>query len=259
MNLTAEDLARGFGDSGLESGDVVLVHSSLSSLGWVEGGADAVIDALLYVVGPRGTVVFPTLTGSPQDSADNPPIFHAASTICWTGTIPETARKREDFMRSLHPTHSVIASGEMARWITSGHELVRTPCGYGSPYDKLADVGGKILIIGATQSVNTSFHMAEEMAGVPYVLQNEPINVQIHDREDGEIHMQGIYLHRWGAERDYDSLEGAMIDIGICRIGHTGEAEVRLMDANFQRMFLVRRLIEDPLATLALSERSKWL
>ena len=63
-----EDIVRGLGELGLRPGDVVLVHSSLSSFGYVEGGADAVIDALLDAVGPEGTVMVPTLTGSPEDS-----------------------------------------------------------------------------------------------------------------------------------------------------------------------------------------------
>jgi len=87
----------------------VLVHSSLSSLGCVEGGADAVIDALLDVLGPGGTLVVPTLTGTESLSAENPPRYDPDATPCWTGRVPETLRRRPGAMRSLHPTHSVAA------------------------------------------------------------------------------------------------------------------------------------------------------
>lgn len=259
MTLTAKDLVTSFRDAGIESGDHILVHSSLSSLGWVEGGADAVVDALIWAVGGEGTVLFPALTGCPDDSREKPPVFDARYTRCWTGRIPETARQRRNALRSLHPTHSVVAFGKLARWFTTGHEYVRTPCGPGSPYDKLADIGGRIVLIGVGQAVNTSFHHAEELAGVPYVTLDEPADITFTDMEGGTVEMRGTLLHRWGPKRDYKALEPSMIDLGICRIRQVGETEIRINDAMFQRMFLVRRLLDDPLATLALSERENWI
>lgn len=256
--MTAAELIDQLTEAGIERGDCILVHSSLSSLGWVDGGAEAVVEALLSAVGPDGTVLFPTLTGSREDSAANPPSFDVKSTKCWTGAIPEAARHHPDAIRSLHPTHSVAAIGSLAAWFASGHELVRTPCGFGSPYDKLADVGGKIVLIGVTQSSNTSFHMAEELAGVPYALQDAPIDVSMTDANGAQVEMNGTRLHAWGAARDYDALEPKMIDLGICQIRTVGSAEVRVIDAMLQRLFLVRMLLDDPLAVLTSIERLKW-
>ena len=254
--MTAAELKRELAEAGIERGDSILVHSSLSSLGWVEGGADAVVQALIDTVTWRGTVLFPTLTGGPDDSPTKPPAFDARQTSCWTGTVPEAARLRPDALRSLHPTHSVAAIGEHARWFASGHELVRTPCGFGSPYDKLADIGGKIVLLGVGQSVNTSFHMAEEIAGVPYVVQDQPLNVVLTDMRGEPVEMRGTRLHLWGAKRDYESLEMQMIDLGICHVRRVGNAEVRVVDAILQRMFLVRKLLDDPRAVLDL-ERAR--
>jgi len=256
--LTTEQLTEEFNDAGIERGDSILVHSSLSSLGWVDGGADAVVDALIEAVGDEGTVLFPTLTGSPDNSREHPPIFDARSTRCWTGAIPEAARQRPDAPRSLHPTHSASAIGKLARWFTTGHELVHTPCGFGSPYDKLADIGGKIVLIGVTQSSNTSFHSAEEIAGVPYVLRPEPLDVTLTDADGNSIEMRETCIHLWGAKRDYNIFEDPMIDLGICQVSRVGNAEVRIIDAMLQRMFLLRKLLEDPLATLDITERRKW-
>lgn len=258
VGLEAAELARAFVESGIERGDSLLVHSSLSSLGWVEGGAEAVVEALIAAVGPDGTVLFPTLTGSPNDSPARPPVFDARSTPCWTGAIPEAARKRPDAVRSLHPTHSVAAIGKLARWFASGHQFVRTPCGSGSPYDKLADIGGRIVLLGVTQSVNTSFHLAEEIADAPYVVDDEPIDMELIGMRGEQIVMRDTLLHRHGVSRDYDSLEPEMIRLGICHVARVGAAEVRIVDAMLQRMFLVRRLLDDPLAVLAISERAKW-
>ena len=255
MNLTLIDLVKVSGRRD-RAGDHILVHSSLS-LGWVEDGANTVIDADRGR-GRTGTVIFPTLTGCPDDSPEHPPVFDARHTRCWTGTIPDTARRRPDALRSLHPTHSVAAIGRLAEWITAGHHLVRTPCGCGSPYDKLADIGGKIVLIGVTECINTSFHHAEELAEVPFVCLGTPMDITLTDIEGREVRMRDTYLHRWGGARDFEFLERAMIDLGICRVRQVGDASVRVIDANFQRMFLVRKLLDDPLATLALSERGNW-
>ena len=92
--ITKEIIINGLKELGLKQGDTVLVHSSLSSFGYVDGGADTVIDALLETVGKEGTVLVPTLTGSEHLSAENPPVFDVRNTPCWTGKIPETFRKR---------------------------------------------------------------------------------------------------------------------------------------------------------------------
>lgn len=254
MDLVLADLVDGFQSAGIVRGDHLLVHSSLSSLGRVQGGADTVIEALVQAVGDTGTVMFPTLTGKPTDSCDHPPVFDARHSKCWTGTIPETARNRPDAIRSMHPTHSVAAFGRLANWITADHELVRTPCGYGSPYDKLAAIGGKVVLIGIDQSVNTCFHHAEELAEVPYVLLEEPVDVTMTDQNGSKIQMSETYLHKWGPERDYNRHEAAMIELGICEIQKVANADVRIIDASGQRIYLVNKLLEDPDANLDASE-----
>jgi aminoglycoside 3-N-acetyltransferase len=162
-------------------------------------------------------------------------------------------------VRSLHPTHSVVAIGKLARWLAQGHELVRTPCGSGSPYGKLADIAGKIALVGVSQAANTSFHHSEEVAGTPYVLLPEPVDLSLIDSDGREVTMRGTYVHRWGPKRDYELFELAMIDYGICRLGKVGDAEVRVVDAMLMRMLLVRKLLDDSLATLALGEREQWI
>lgn len=258
MHITLERLMADLTSSGLKPGDHILVHSSLSRIGWVEGGADTVIDALTQAVGSEGTVLFPTLTGAATDSPELPPRFDARHTPCWTGKIPETARKRAGTRRSLHPTHSVAAAGRLAEWFTSGHQYVRTPCGVGSPYDKLASIGGKILLIGVTQQSNTSFHHAEETAGAPYVNQVEPINVDLIDECGGRHIMLATALHSWMYSRDYDAFEPELMAQGICTLHQLGNAELRVVEAMELRKFLLNMLLDDPLATLAETEKARW-
>jgi len=92
--LTRADLVADPRLLGLLAGATVLTHSSLRSLGWVDGDADTVIDALLEALGPVGTLLVPTLTGTEQGSPRRPPVFDSRATPCWTGRIPETLRRR---------------------------------------------------------------------------------------------------------------------------------------------------------------------
>src|SRR5258708_9670122 len=136
---------------GLPEGADVLVHSSLSRLGNVIGGAETVMSALGDVVGPSGTLLFPTLTGAASPRPSRPPRVHVRSTPCWTGRIPETARQSPGARRSVHPTHSVAAIGASAETYAIGHEQSATPCDEHSPYFRLVESGGWILVLGATQ------------------------------------------------------------------------------------------------------------
>lgn len=236
---------------GIERGAVVLVHSSLSGLGWVEGGAEAVIDALLDAVGERGTVLFPTLTGSELDGPGHPPHMDVRSTPCWTGAIPETARKRPDAVRSLHPTHSVVALGSGARQFTEGHERVETPCGLGSPYTRLMDAGGSILLLGGvTHSSNTSLHAIEELAGVPYHLQPETTDGVVID-SSGNRYLVRNRLHLWRWERDFPRVHAVLEPHGAVRSGRVGASISTLVPAARLQALLLPVLRDDPLYLLS--------
>ena len=103
--VSKSDIEKRLREIGIKEGDKLLVHSSLSSFGYVEGGADTVIDALIESVGFEGTVLVPTLTGSAELSPQNPPVFDVLISPCWTGKILESFRSRKNARRSYHPTH----------------------------------------------------------------------------------------------------------------------------------------------------------
>lgn len=231
---------------GLKIGDVVLVHSSLSKIGWVDGGADTVIDALLASVGDEGTILVPTLTGSSELSPQNPPFFDVRNTPCWTGKIPETFRKRSNAIRSLHPTHSIAAIGRMAEELAEGHENTLTPCGKNSPYDKLASLpNGKILLLGVDLESCTSFHHAEEIAGVSYHMQDQPTEATMLDREGLERKMK-LYLHKYGSWRQFEIMRETFLQAGIMRTGKIGEADSSLLLAKEIAARTLHALKENP-------------
>jgi aminoglycoside 3-N-acetyltransferase len=255
--VTRERLAADLRRLGPVDGQTVLVHSSLSRLGRVVGGAEAAVEALLDAVGPSGTLLFPTLTGARQDGPDCPPSIDLRATPCWTGRIPETARQRPAALRSLHPTHSVAAIGPAAERYASGHELAETPCDRHSPYGRLIDERGFILLLGATQSSNTTLHCLEELAEVPYHLQDDWTVGTVVDAR-GRAHAVRNRLHLWRWRRDFEKVDRPLADAGALALAHVGLAETRLVPARALHDTLLPRLLADPLYLLADTARRDY-
>ena len=249
-HISRQEIACALRACGLLEGDTVLVHSSLSSLGHVDGGADAVIDAILDTLGPEGTAAFPTLTGSAELSDENPPVFRPDVDACWTGAIPEAARKRPNALRSLGPTHSVCAIGPSAPWLTEGHEGCLTPCGAGSPYHKLWQAAGKVLFIGVDLSCNTLFHHVEEMAKAPYVCVERPVAAKVM-LPTGESIDVPLRIHAYGPRRDYPKFEPELLQRGILTVSTAGQARLRLLRARPFCELMIPRVAADPAILLA--------
>lgn len=248
--ITQTQLSEGFSALGVPQGGKVLVHSSLRSLGLVDGGANAVIDSLLAVLGPAGTLLVPTLTGSGALSPQNPPIFDPVQTPAWTGIIPETLRRRADAIRSLHPTHSAAAIGADASALLAGHARSVTPCDEWSPYGELARCeDGYILLIGVTHISNTTFHHVEEMAGLPYHMQ--PGFAAATVIVDGAAQTRHIMLHKYGPTRHFDVMEPYFMEQGIQRTRMVGEATVRLVHTRGMVRAALRAVAADPTILLA--------
>ncbi|WP_409344061.1 AAC(3) family N-acetyltransferase [Paenibacillus sp. MBLB4367] len=204
---------------GLERGDIVLVHSSLTSIGYVEGGAGAVIEALLETVGDEGTIVMSTLTGWSEP-------FDAAKTPSAVGKISETFRLRSDAHRSLHPVHSVAAVGKHAEWITAGHELCETGCGPGTPYYKIKDLGGKVMLLGVDMDRNTIMHSLEEAIDARYL---HTLDIPAPTYRTGTTGMFTLKKFPPG-HRDFLRLTPYLRKRDALTEGRIGDAAVKVMD-----------------------------
>lgn len=228
--VTTQEISDGLAALGLPAGAQVLLHSSLRSLGHVTGGAEGVIDAFLHVLGPGGTLLVPTLTGSEELSPANPPRFDPLTQPCWTGLIPETLRRRPGAVRSLHPTHSAAALGADAVALTHDHARSVTPCDELSPYGKLAALRtGYIVLLGVTHESNTTFHHVEELAGAPYHMQAGFAAATVVLGEERVT--RHVLLHQYGTARNFGVMEPLLVEQGIQRTGQIGAATVRMIHA----------------------------
>lgn len=240
--ITVESLREDLLQLGVTPGMVLLVHSSLSALGWVSGGPVAVILALEEVLGPEGTLIMPTHSGDLTDPEkwENPPVPEdwqetirktmpaydpALTPTRGMGRIPETFRKQPDVIRSDHPHVSFSAHGKEAEFITRNHGL---DFGLGelSPLARIYDLGGWVLLLGVGQENNTSLHLAEHRA-------NYPGKKEI--QQGGPISQDGV--RRWIKIRELEENTDDFEEIGkayqesdgVIQTGKVGNAQGELI------------------------------
>lgn len=181
--IIKEDIVKAFRNVGLKKDDVVMVHTSLKSMGYVCGGAQTVIEALIEVVGENGTIMMPTQSWKNLDPTtgvhweidesqwqiirDNWPAYDKNITPTNTmGAVAEMFRQWDGSVRSDHPARSVCAWGKHADYLTKNHDLSNI-FGDGSPLSRLYDLNGKVLLIGVGYDKNTSIHLADARAQYP--------------------------------------------------------------------------------------------
>ena len=239
--VTVDSLSRDLDALGVMKGMVAIVHSSLSSIGWVCGGAVGVVLALEQTLGFDGTLVMPTHSGDLSDPAkwEHPPVPQAwwqsirdsmpaydrfMTPAKGMGTIPEVFRKQSGVTRSLHPNYSFAALGRASEYVTSGEKLDFS-MDLDSPLGRIHELDGHVLLLGVGHGNNTSLHLAEYLADF-----------------DGQSHMDcfapmqrdGVRL--WARYRDIDLDSDDFEDIGAafeatgaCRVGKVGNATAKLM------------------------------
>lgn len=181
--LTIDTLLADLCALGVREGDVCLVHSSLSAVGWVSGGAETLIRALLAAVGNTGTLAMPAHSGVLSDPGlwENPPVpaswqepirnsmppFDPTLTVTrGMGVVPELFRQFPGVFRSSHPMDSFCALGPQAEQITA-HQVLGNGLGEAGPMARLYDLNARVLLIGCGHDSDTSLHLAEHRAEWP--------------------------------------------------------------------------------------------
>lgn len=226
---------------GLASGMTVMVHASLSRLGFVVGGAQAIVQALVDVVSPTGTLMMPTHSGALSDPSlwQHPPVpeswwqtiretmpaFDPALTPTREmGAIVECFRHLPGVIRSNHPTVSAAAIGPNAVALTEGHDLLDR-LGESSPQGNLYALDGHILLLGVDHGNNTSLHLSEVRSGVMTTVQDgAPVLI------DGQRTWVEI-THVDDDDDDFAQLGEAFAATGGERRGPVGTGIARLVRA----------------------------
>jgi aminoglycoside 3-N-acetyltransferase len=218
---------------------VLLVHSSLSSLGWVCGGPVAVASALLDVLGPSGTLVVPTHTAGNSDPSgwENPPIPQSwwptvreqmpafdprLTPSTGMGAVAELVRTWPGAIRSEHPQTSFAALGPHAEQITAGHRP-ESGMGEDSPLGRLYDLEARVLLLGTGHASSSSFHLAEYRVPTPRRHQtaaavSTPTGRTWIAYDDVDVESD-----------DFEALGAAFDATGRTRVGPVGAAEARLL------------------------------
>ena len=223
--VTREDVKKGLRELGLGQGHIVGVHSSLSSLGYVEGGAETVIDALLEVVGQAGSVVMPTYSTNrrrlpkTQEEVDLGMTwkykvlpYDPQETPCWTGAIPEAFRQRPQALRGSNPAHSLSAVGPQARELVQG-------------WHRLLELDGYILLLGVGLGCCSSMHLAERDVQLPeHILKRITPPPELRER----CQREGIEFG-FGPYPDFSLMEEPCLKHGIMKVAKVGEATLKLL------------------------------
>ncbi len=215
-HLTQRDIEAGLRQLGLGQGEIVLMHSSLASMGWVEGGANTVLNALLNILGQDGTLVVPTFGD--------------------LGVLTKVVENHPRAVRSLHPLAAVAAIGKDAEAICRDHWRAELAHGPGTPYMRVAELGGWILLLGVDQDRNTTLHTVEELLRLPYLRTTEE---KTFETPSGQVTKSWPFFP--GPHRDFIGSDALLRASGKMTVGRIGSAVVRLIRSRDLIDILVER------------------
>lgn len=216
-NYNKQQLQDQLESMGLKGDETILIHSSMKSIGEVDGGADTVLDAWMEYF-KDGLLLLPTHTWKTVN-ADNP-VYNPQTTPSCVGLLTNMFMKRDGVIRSLHPTHSMAGYGKNAAEYLAGEEYNNTPCTPGGCYDRFKDAGGKVLLVGVGHERNTYIHSVEEVLNVPNRLSDMPMELVIEllkEDEDNKNKKLPYYNMADGWKKCIDSNGGYDNNNKLCR------------------------------------------
>lgn len=204
--MTKQEIINGLRSLGLKEGDLVLLHSSLYSLGHVEGGPDAVIDAFLETIGAAGTLLVPVFGD--------------------LGILTTTLKNRPGAIVSPCPVGTVAALGKDAEELCRDHWKPVSCHGEGTPFKRLADKGGYVCLMGVDQDRNTSLHGIEAELRLAYL---GSVSKEYTTPEGETISKTWKYYP--GPHRDFIAIDHELKARGFMKQSRIGNSQVRLIDA----------------------------
>lgn len=237
------DFIKDFENLGIKKGDVILMHSSMKALKTTIS-PEEFLSLLLDYLGEKGTLLLPALSYELCSQED--PTFDVFNTPACIGLLPNVFLKMDGVIRSVHPSHSCAGKGYLAKEILSNHYLDRTPMGENSPFRKVAEYGGKILMVGDVIEHNTLMHAVEEIGGAPYCLRKETKNFTVIGY-DKVPQVQAHYCHDFTTVKElyYPNIVELLPDYAIST-GRIASANCTLMLASEILDKGVKAVKEDP-------------
>jgi aminoglycoside 3-N-acetyltransferase len=261
--VTRSALAADLRRLGLRPGATVMLHTALSALGWVVGGSQTVVEALLDCVGDTGTLCAQaSWEDVPFGLADWPARWRAAyeaelpafdpalaAAAPYVGRLPERLRTWPGARRSASPATGIVALGAGAAALTADHRLDDS-FGAGTPYARILDAGGVVLALGAPLHAITLLHHAEAMARARkrWTTYRLPV-LRDGVRQWSQIReidvWRGVYPYERVVacgERPLATIAGAALAAGAGRSARVAGAEAYLFDGRALVAFAVRWL-----------------
>ncbi len=207
--VTKKDIVDGLKRVGLKTGANVIVHSSLSAFGRVDGGADSVVDALIETVGDSGTIVMPCFT---YDWQPGQKFDWSKAQSTWTGKIPTTFGQRPGTKRGKHPLYDVSVRGPLADWVIKVNDYIPMGWGENKLYYQWKDKNGSVLLLGVDHNANSTIHICQELADVPYIANKKPMSqmtlaeLMALPREKQEEIIE-LHMSTMETEKDFNLIE----------------------------------------------------
>jgi aminoglycoside 3-N-acetyltransferase len=257
--VTKRQLITDLRSMGLQSGDTLMLHAAVKAIGWIVGGPRVVIDALLDVLSPDGTIMMlASWDGNPYEVLDEiavdqrqqimdewpafdpltSPAAHREMSI-----LAEYVRTWPGSQRSTHPLASFAAVGRRAMWLTETHQL-NYGLGADSPLARLCEANGRVIMIGAPPTYLTLLHHAEHLVDLPEkhidryqmpILRDGKkvwVDVEEFDTTDG--------IADFGVEDAFNAIGLAYIAAGHGKVGMVGNAQTYLFEAEALKRFAMQ-------------------
>lgn len=186
LSYDAEQLTACLRSLGVRPGDSVMLHSAFGAHFGFRGTIEELTTVFLNAVGPDGNLLMVSLPyrSSALEYLGKLKQFDVRNTPSMMGLVSELFRRRPDVLRSVHPTHPVLAHGPKANWFVDEHTSCEFPCGPGSPFDRLAAADGKAVFFNVPFATFTFFHYLEHLVSpdLPFPLYTEkPFSVPVID------------------------------------------------------------------------------
>jgi aminoglycoside 3-N-acetyltransferase len=219
---------------GISATDTLLVHSNFEPMSGFIGAPSDLANAFVETVG-EGNLLMVSIPfrGSAYDYLAQDKVFDVRKTLSMMGLVTEMFRRRPGTLRSLHPTHPVLAYGRDAATIVAGHEACLYPCGPGSPFEKFRALKGKILFFDVGFGSITFFHHVEHLLQdqLPFpVYADRRFTAQVVDAQGGKRFVTTFAFNK-DVSRDAKKVESEMVRRGLIRTGRVGNSKMLLVTA----------------------------